>query len=41
MVAALVPAGILIGALLAAAFAVRLLMLPLNLAAGSRADRSE
>jgi hypothetical protein len=38
-VAAMVPVGILLGALLALAIVVRLLMLPLRLAAGSRTDR--
>lgn len=38
-VAALVPVGIAVGALLAAAFVVRLLALPLQLAASRSAER--
>lgn len=37
-VAALVPIGIVIGSLMALAFVVRLLMLPLQMAAGTRRD---
>ncbi len=41
MIAALVPVGIVMGALLAAAFLVRLLMLPLSLVVRPREDRCE
>jgi hypothetical protein len=41
MVAALVPVGIVVGALLAVAFLARLLVLPFQLAASPRAERRE
>jgi hypothetical protein len=40
-VGALVPIGVLIGSLMALACVVRLLMLPLQMAAGSRRDPEE